>query len=91
MSENELDARVAQLYHRTSVWVRFEVRADGDDEAMTLVRDQLDTDADRGATLRAVRVDPPHWEAAPVIPPSQIELPGEANVQRPLRCDAWPK
>ena len=90
MSENELDTRVEQLYHRvsaglqqsriTTVWVRFEVRAATDDEAMALVRDQLHTGADRGATLREVRVDPPHWEAAPVIPPRQIELPGEVNV-----------
>ena len=44
MSENELDARVAQLYRRvsaglqqdriTSEWARFEVRAASDEEAM---------------------------------------------------------
>ena len=58
----DLDARVEQLYRRvnagwqqdrlTSVWVRFEVRAASDDAAMALVRDQLHTGADRGATLR---------------------------------------
>ena len=90
MSENELDVRVAQLYHRvsaglqqdrlTSVWVRFEVRAASDDAAMALVRDQLHTGADRGATLREVRVDHPRWEAAPVIPLDQIETAGEASV-----------
>jgi len=55
MSENELDARVAQLYrgvsaglpqdHLTSVWARFEMRAPTDDEAIALVRDQLHTGA----------------------------------------------
>ena len=89
MSENELDARVEQLYHRvsarlqhdriTSVWVRFEVRAASDDEAMALVRDQLHTGADRGATLREVRVDHLRWDAAPVIPLTPIELADEAG------------
>ena len=90
MSEHELDTRVAQLYHRvsaglqqdrlTSVWVRFEVRAASDDEAMALVRDQLHTGADRGATLREVRVDQPRWEAVPVLPLAPIEIAGEASV-----------
>jgi hypothetical protein len=90
MTENELDTRVAQLYRRvsaglqrdrlTSVWVRFEVRAASDDLAIALVRDQLHTGTDRGATLREVRVDHPRWETAPVIPPTQVELPGEAGV-----------
>ena len=94
MSENasadELDARVEQLYHRvsaglrqdrlTSVWVRFEVRAATDDAAMALVRDQLQTGADRGATLREVRVEAPRWEAAPLIPLEPTESAGEASV-----------
>ena len=89
MSENELDARVKQLYRRVSaglqqdrlmsVWVRFEVRATSDDAAMALVRDQLDTGVDRGATLREVRVDHPRWDATPVILPDQIETSGEAS------------
>jgi hypothetical protein len=89
MSENELDARVEQLYRRvsarvpqdrlTSVWVRFEVRAASDDEAMALVRDQLHSGADRGATLRDVWVDHLRWDAAPVIPLEQIETAGEAH------------
>ena len=87
MSENELDTRVEQLYRRvstrlrhdrlTSVWVRFEVNADSDD-AMALVRDQLHTGADRGATAREFRIDPPRWEAVPVIPPDQSEMAGES-------------
>ena len=90
MSENELDVRVAQLYHRvsaglqqtriTSVWVRFEVRAASDDAAMARVRDQLHTGADRGAILREVRVDHPRWDAAPVIPVESIGVAGEASV-----------
>jgi hypothetical protein len=89
MSENELDARVEQLYRRvsarlqqariTSVWVHFEVRAASDDEAMALVRDQLHTGADRGATLREVRVDHLRWDAAPVIPLTPIERADEAG------------
>ncbi len=89
MSENELDARVEQLYRRvsarvpqdrlTTVWVRFEVRAASDDEALALVRDQLHTGADRGATLHEVRVDHPRWDAAPVIPLEQSETAGEAH------------
>jgi hypothetical protein len=89
MSENELDARVEQLYRRvsarvrhdriTTVWVRFEVRAASDDEALALVRDQLHTGVDRGATLREVRVDHPRWDAAPVIPLAPIELADEAD------------
>jgi hypothetical protein len=89
MSENELDTRVEQLYRRvstrlqqdrlTSVWVRFEVRAATDDEAMALVRDQLHTGADRGAILRELRVDHPRWDAAPVIPVEPIEPAGEAH------------
>jgi hypothetical protein len=88
MSENELDTRVEQLYRRVSaglqqervmsVWVRFEVRAATDDLAIALVRDQLHTGADRGATLREVRVDSPRWDAAPVIPPTPIERVDEA-------------
>ena len=90
MSENELDARVEQLYRRvsaglrqdriTTVWVRFEVRADTDDEAMALVRDYLHTGVDGRATLREIRVDPPRWEAAPVIPLAPIERAGEASL-----------
>src|SRR3712207_7782993 len=38
--------------------------------AIALVRDQLQAGTDRGAPLREVRVDPPHWEAAPVILPT---------------------
>jgi len=89
MSEHELDARVEQLYRRvsaglqqdriTSVWVRFEVRAATDDAAMALVRDQLHTGADRGATLREVRVDHPRWDVAPMIPVEPIETAGEAS------------
>jgi hypothetical protein len=87
--ENELDARVERLYRRVStglrqdriatVWVRFEVRAASDDEAMALVRDQLHAGADRGATLREVRVDHPRWDAAPVLPREPIDLAGEAS------------
>jgi hypothetical protein len=90
MSEHELDVRVEQLYRRvsaglqsdriTSVWVRFEVRAATEDEALALVRDQLHTGTERGATLREVRVDHPQWEAAPVIPLAPIETAGEASV-----------
>ena len=89
MPENELDVRVAQLYRRvsaglrhdriTTVWVRFEVIADSDAEAMALVRDQVHTGADRGATLREVRVEQAPWEAAPVVPLDQSELAGEAG------------
>ena len=89
MSENELDARVEQLYCRvsaefhhdriTTVWVRFEVIADSDAEAMALVREQVQTGRDRGATLREVRVEQPRWDAAPVIPLDQSELAGEAG------------
>jgi hypothetical protein len=85
----DLDARVEQLYRRvsaglqhdriTSVWVRFEVRAATDDAALALVRDQLHTGADRGATLREVRVGHPQWEAAPVIPLAPIETAGETS------------
>jgi hypothetical protein len=85
----DLDARVEQLYHRVSaglqqdrimtVWVRFEVHAATDDEALALVRDQLHTGADRGATLREVRVGHPRWDAAPVIPLAPIETAGEAS------------
>ncbi len=90
MSENELDVRVAQLYRRvsaglqqdrlTSVWVRFEVRAASDEMAMTLVRDQLHTGADRGATVREVRVDQPRGEATPVLPRAPLDHAGEASV-----------
>ena len=90
MSEHELDARVAQLYRRvsagwqqeriTTIWVRFEVRAATDDEALALVRDQLHTGADRGAILREVRLDQPRWEEAAVIPLAPIETAGEASV-----------
>ena len=90
MSEHELNARVEQLYRRVSaglqpdrimtIWVRFEVRAATDDAAIALVRDQLHTGADRGATLREVRVEPPRWEEAPVIPLAPSETAGEASV-----------
>jgi hypothetical protein len=56
------------------------VHADSDDAALALVRDQLHTGADRGATLREVRVDHPRWDAAPVIPVESIETAGEASV-----------
>jgi hypothetical protein len=89
MAENELDARVEQLYRRvsagvpqdrlTSVWVRFEVHADSDDAALALVRDQLHTGADRGATLREVRIGHPRWDAAPLIPLDQSEMAGETS------------
>ena len=89
MSENELDARVEQLYRRvsaefhhdriTTVWVRFEVIADSDAEAMALVREQVQTGRDRGATLREVRVEQPRWAAAPVIPLDQSGMAGEAG------------
>ena len=89
MSEQELDARVEQLYRRvsagwqhdrlTSVWVRFEVHAASDDEAMSLVRDQLHTGTARGATPREVRVDYPRGETAPMIPLAPIEGAGEAS------------
>jgi hypothetical protein len=85
----DLDVRVAQLYRRvsaglhqdriTSVWVRFEVRAASDDAAIALVADQLHTGADRGATLREVRIDHPRWDAAPVIPVDHIETAGEVH------------
>lgn len=89
MSENELDARVEQLYRRvsaelhhdriTTVWGRFEVIADSDAEAMALVREQVQTGRDRGATLREVRVEQPRWDAPPVIPLDQSEMAGEAG------------
>ena len=89
MSENELDARVEQLYRRvsvgwqpdrlTSVWVRFEVNADSDDDAMALVRDQLHTGADRGATLRELRIEPPRWDAVPVVPLDQSDTAVESH------------
>ena len=89
MSENELDARVEQLYRRvsaevhhdriTSVWVRFEVIAESDAAAMALVREQVQTGRDHGATAREVRVDHPRWDAPPVIPLDQSELAGEAG------------
>ena len=89
MSENELNARVEQLYRRVStglqqdrlrsVWVRFEVRAATDDAAIALVRDQLHTGADRGAALREVRVDQSRWDVAPMIPVEPIETAGEAS------------
>ena len=88
MSENELDTRVEQLYRRVSaglqqdrvmsVWVRFEVRAASDDEAQALVRDQLHTGTDRGATLGEIRVDSPRGEAAPVLPLTPIARRDEA-------------
>ena len=90
MSENELNARVEQLYRRvstglqqdrlTSVWVHFEVRAASDDEAMALVRDHIHTGADRGATLREARVGHPRWDEAPAIPLARIESAGEASL-----------
>jgi hypothetical protein len=43
-----------------------------------LVRDQVQTGADRGATLREARVGQPRWEAAPVIPVDQSAPSGEA-------------
>jgi hypothetical protein len=86
----DLDARVEQLYRRvntglqqdrlTSVWVRFEVHATTDDEALALVRNQLYTGADRGVTLREVRVGHPRWAEVPVIPVAPIETAGEASV-----------
>ena len=89
MSENELDARVEQLYrrvsrglhhdHTTTVWLRFEVSADSDAEAVAFVRDQVQTGRDRGATLREVRVGHPRWDETPVIPLNQIEIAGEAS------------
>ena len=89
MSEHELDARVEQLYRRvsaeghqdriTTVWVRFEVIAESDAEAMAVVREQVQTGRDRGATLREVRTEQPRWDAAPLIPPDQNELAGEAG------------
>jgi hypothetical protein len=88
MSENELDVRVEQLYHRvstglqqariTTVWVRFEVRADSDPEALALVRDQVRTGVDRGATLRETRIGHPQWDEAALIPVDQSETVGEA-------------
>ena len=89
MSENELNARVAQLYRRvsaglqqdriTSVWARFDVRAASDEEAMALVREQLHTGTNRGATLREVRVDHPRGEAVPTLPLPPIEPAGEVS------------
>jgi hypothetical protein len=58
--------------------VRFEVRAASDDAAMTLVRDQLHTGVDRGATLREVRIGHPRWDEAALIPVDQSETVGEA-------------
>ena len=88
MSENELDTRVEQLYHRVStglhqdrtrtVWLRFEVRADSDPEALALVRDQVRTGVDRGATLREARIGHPQWDEAALIPVDQSETVGEA-------------
>ena len=88
MSESELDTRVEQLYRRvstsllhdriTTVWVRFEVNAGSDDEAVTLVGEQVLTGRDRGATAREFRIDPPRWEAVPMIPPDQSEMAGES-------------
>ena len=82
-----LDVRVEQLYRRvrtelhhdrtTTVWLRFEVNADSDPEALALVRDQVRTGADRGATLREARVGHPRWDEAPVIPVDQIAPTGE--------------
>ena len=89
MSENELDARVEQLYRRvsaevhqdriTTVWVRFEVIAESDAEAMALVREQIQTGRDRGATARELRIGQPRGDAAPVIPPDQSAMAGEAG------------
>ena len=83
-----LDGRVEQLYRRVStglhhdrtktVWLRFEVSADSDPEALALVRDQVRTGADRGATLREARVGHPRWDEVPVIPADQIAPAGEA-------------
>lgn len=83
-----LDVRVEQLYRRvstelhhdrtTTVWLRFEVSADSDPEALALVRDQVRTGADRGATLREARVGHPRWDEVPVIPVDQIAPAGEA-------------
>jgi len=89
MSESELDTRVEQLYRRvsaeirhdriTTVSVRFEVNADSDDEAVTLVGEQVLTGRDRGATAREVQTEPPRWDAAPMIPLDQSEVAGEAG------------
>jgi hypothetical protein len=65
--------------HITSVWARFEVRAVSDDAALALVREQLHTGTDRGATLRDLRIDHPRWDAAPVIPVDHIETAGEVH------------
>jgi hypothetical protein len=85
----DLNGRVEQLYRRvstglhqdrtTSVWLRFEVRADSDTEALALVRDQVQTGVDRGATLREARVGQPRWDAVPVIPVDQSAPAGEAS------------
>jgi hypothetical protein len=85
----DLNGRVEQLYRRVStglhqdrtmtVWLRFEVRADSETEALALVRDQVQTGADRGATLREARVGQPRWEAVPVIPVDQSAPAGEAS------------
>ena len=84
-----LDGRVEQLYRRVStglhhdrpktVWLRFEVSADSDPEALALVRDQVRTGADRGATLREARVGHPRWDEAPLTSVEQIEAAGEAH------------
>ena len=89
MSENELDARVEQLYRRvsaeiqhdriTTVWVRFDVNAESDAAAMAVVREQVLTGRDRGATAREVQTEPPRWDAAPMIPLDQSEVAGEAG------------
>src|SRR5688572_91654 len=88
----DLDVRVAQLYRRVStglhqdrtktVWLRFEVSADSDPEALALVRDQVRTGVDRGATLREARVGHPRWDdpsgvPPPLIPVDQRETAGE--------------
>ena len=84
----DLDGRVAQLYRRVStglhqdrtktVWLRFEVSADSDPEALALVRDQVRTGVDRGATLREARIGHPRWDEVALIPVDQRETAGEA-------------
>ena len=83
-----LDGRVEQLYRRvstelhhdrtTTVWLRFEVSADSETEALALVGDQVRTGTDRGATLREARVGHPRWDEVPVIPVDKIAPAGEA-------------
>jgi len=58
---------------------RTEVRADTEDEAIALVRDQLHTGTAIGAALCEVRVAQPRWDAAPVIPLAPIERAGEVG------------